>query len=50
MFDLVDMQHELQTMLGREVDLITRPGIERSKNWIRRREILGSTEPIYVAG
>ncbi|MDP9355911.1 MAG: nucleotidyltransferase family protein [Chloroflexota bacterium] len=50
LFDLVDMQDELGALMGRSVDLIERPAIEGSYNWIRRREILGTARPIYVAG
>ena len=50
LFDLVDMQDELSSLLGRSVDLVERPAVEGSQNWIRRREILGTAQPIYVAG
>ena len=42
------MQEELKTLVGRDVDLISRKGIERSHNWIRRKNILGSARSIYV--
>ncbi len=50
LFDLVTMQEELQGILGREVDLIEREAVEQSENYIRRRHILQTEEPIYVAG
>ena len=49
LFDHVAMADELKAMLGRKVDLVTRRAIERSENWIRRKGILGSAEPVYVA-
>jgi predicted nucleotidyltransferase len=49
LFDLAEMEEELGRVVGRKVDLVTRPGIERSENYIRRKQILGSLEPIYVA-
>ena len=49
-FDMVDMQDELKDILGREVDLVERLAVERSENYIRRRHILQSLEPVYVAG
>jgi predicted nucleotidyltransferase len=49
LFDLVEMQDELAALLGREVDLVERRAVERSENYIRRRHILNSAEPIYVA-
>lgn len=49
LFDLVHMQEELREILGREVGLVERRAIERSQNYLRRKEILGSTECIYAA-
>jgi uncharacterized protein len=42
------MQQELEAMLGRSVDLISKRAIERSSNWIRRHEILSTAQTIYV--
>ena len=50
LFDLVTMQEEFRAMVGREVDLVERGAVEKSENYIRRRHILESAEPIYVAG
>jgi predicted nucleotidyltransferase len=47
LFDLVSMEAEMATLLGRPVDMITRKGIEQSKNYIRRKAILGSAQPLY---
>jgi len=44
------MQEEFSRLLGRKVDLVNRRAIEQSANWLRRRSILGSAEPYYVAG
>lgn len=49
LMDLVEMQEELEKILGRKVDLVERRAIERSENYIRRQHILASAEPIYVA-
>lgn len=49
LFDLVDMQDELAKLLARRVDLLERSGVERSENYIRRKHILSSVEPVYVA-
>jgi predicted nucleotidyltransferase len=46
---LLDMEDELKAMFGREVDLVERPLLERSPNWIRRRAILDSATPVYAA-
>ncbi len=50
LFDLVTMQDELEAILGRKVDLVEREAVEQSENYIRRRHILQSEEPVYVAG
>ena len=47
LFDLVRMQRELEEMFGRSVDLVSRRGIEASRNYIRRRAILDSARVIY---
>jgi hypothetical protein len=44
------MEEELKEILGRDVDLVERQAVERSENYIRRRHILHSLEPLYVAG
>ena len=49
-FAFVTLQEELQELLGRKVDVMTRRSIERSRNWIRRKEILESAESFYVQG
>lgn len=37
----------LEGLLGRKVDLVERRAIEASRNYIRRRRILGEAEPVY---
>ena len=49
LFDLVHMQNELKEIFGREVDLVERRAIEKSENYIRRKNILSSTKVIYAA-
>lgn len=44
------MEAELKTIFDREVDLITRQGIETSRNYLRRQEILSSAQVIYATG
>lgn len=46
---LLDMKEELQTILGRPVDLVEREAVEQSKNYIRRKHILSHVKPLYVA-
>ena len=50
LFDLVRMEEELEALLGRPVDLLHRPAVEQSENYIRRRGILESAEVVYAAG
>lgn len=47
LFDLLAMENELKTILGRNVDLVDRRVIEGSDNWIRRKHILHSAEVVY---
>lgn len=50
LLELVRMKRELESLFGRAVDLLTKKSIEESHNWIRRQEILGTAELVYVAG
>jgi hypothetical protein len=43
------MQEELKEIVGRSVDLVSRRGIERSRNVIRKKAILDSAEVYYAA-
>jgi predicted nucleotidyltransferase len=45
--DLVQMQEELESILGRKVDLLTRRGVQQSRNPIRRQAILATAEAVY---
>ena len=47
---LEQMEEELKTIFHRDVDLITRQGIETSRNYLRRHEILSSAQVIYATG
>lgn len=47
---LDQMETELKAIFHREVDLITRQGIESSRNYLRRQEILSSAQVIYATG
>ena len=46
--DLLSMEEELKAWTGRSVQLVERPSVEDSGNYIRRRHILATAEPIYV--
>jgi hypothetical protein len=49
LFDLVDMEDELREIFGRDVDLVSRRGIESSRNPLRKAAILESAEAVYAA-
>lgn len=49
LFDMVRMQDELQDILGRKVDLVSRRGIEMSRNYLRKKAILEAAEVVYGA-
>lgn len=46
--ETMQMQDELQTLFGRRVDLIVKTAIERSQNWLRRKNILTSAQIVYA--
>jgi predicted nucleotidyltransferase len=43
------MEEDARQLFQRKVDLISRRGIERSQNYLRRQTILNSTQVIYAA-
>lgn len=49
LFNMVHMQDELQRLLNRKVDLVSRRGIEMSRNYIRKKAILETAEVVYGA-
>lgn len=49
LFDMVRMQEELKQIFGREIDLVSRRGLEMSRNYIRKKAILDSAEVVYGA-
>jgi uncharacterized protein len=50
LLELVRINRELEYIFGRNVDLLTKASIEKSHNWIRRKEILGTMRLFYVKG
>ncbi|MEL7037856.1 MAG: nucleotidyltransferase family protein [Cyanobacteria bacterium J06592_8] len=47
--ETLEMRDELQTLFDRKVDMIVKAAIERSENWLRRKNILESAQTIYVS-
>lgn len=50
LIDRARMEQELADIIGRPVDLVSRAGLERSANWIRRQAILDTARPLDVQG
>ena len=46
--ETLQMRDELQTIFDRKVDLIVKTAIERSENWLRRKNILESAQTILL--
>ena len=44
----LDLKDELEALFGRSVDLIERKTVEQSRNYIRRKNILGNAEVVYA--
>ena len=49
LLDLVEMKAALEAIFGRQVDLLTRPAVEASRNPFRRSAILSSAEVLFAA-
>ena len=45
---IVDIAEELETIFKRKVDFIFKESIEKSQNWIRQENILGSAKLVYA--
>jgi len=48
LLDHVRMQNELSEIVGRDVDLVSRRAVEKSRNPIRQRAILESAQVLHV--
>jgi uncharacterized protein len=46
--ETLQMRDELQAIFNRKIDLIVKAAIERSENWLRRKNILESAQVIYA--
>lgn len=47
--ETIQMHDELEALFQRKVDLIVKDAIQRSDNWLRKKNILESAQTIYVA-
>jgi uncharacterized protein len=48
LFDMAHMQVELKDIFKRNVDLVSKRGLENSRNYLRRKQILESAQVIHV--
>lgn len=49
LFKVMEIQQELEQLVGRPIDFVSKNAIQRSNNWLRRQEILGTAKIIYEA-
>ena len=49
LFDMVHIKEEFEKLFGRSVDLVSKKGIERSKNIYRKKAILENSMVIYAS-
>lgn len=49
LWDVMEMREELAAIFKRDVDLLERPVVRRSRNYIRRAHILSSARVLYAA-
>jgi predicted nucleotidyltransferase len=49
LYEMVHMQDELKEIFSRDVNLISKRGVETSRNYLRRKAILESAQVIHVA-
>ena len=47
--EFLALKDDLGAILGREVDLVERKALEKSRNYIRRKHILQDAQTVYVA-
>ncbi len=49
LFDLIDLKKELEEVFGREVDIVSKNAIKRSRNPLRKKGILENYRVIYAS-
>ncbi|MDJ1179935.1 nucleotidyltransferase family protein [Roseofilum sp. BLCC_M91] len=47
LLDFVGLEYQLQDLLNRNVDLVSKKAVEQDRNWLRRQEILNHYQVIY---
>ena len=49
LFDIVDLKREFEKLFGREVDIVSKTAIKRSRNHLRKKGILENYKVIYAS-
>jgi predicted nucleotidyltransferase len=49
LFDIVDLKNEFEMLFGREVDIVSKNAIKKSRNHLRRKGILENYKVIYAS-
>jgi hypothetical protein len=49
LFDIVDLKKEFEKLFGREVDIVTKNAIKRSRNHLRKKNILENYKVVYAS-
>lgn len=49
LFDIVHLKEELEILFGRKVDVVTKKGLENSRNQIRKKAIFDEAKLIYAS-
>jgi len=49
LFDLVELKEEFEKLFSREVDIVSKRAIEKSKNNLRKKAILENYKVIYAS-
>jgi predicted nucleotidyltransferase len=48
-FDIIDLQDEFKKLFGRDVDIVSKNAVRRSRNYIRKNTILENHKVIYAS-
>lgn len=49
LFDIVDLKNEFEMLFGREVDIVSKNAIKKSRNHLKRKGILENYKIIYAS-
>jgi predicted nucleotidyltransferase len=49
LFDVVDLKEEFERLFGRDIDLVSKNAMQKSRNYLKKKAILDNYKVIYVA-